>query len=168
MDNLKNISLSPLFSGLTDLQIDRFRRVVSIFDYSSGELIIREGERGDSIVILLDGTVEVVRALTLITNRERLDNREKTFTLIDSKNLPFLGEMAFYCDNYMRSATVRARTDVTAALLTRDAFLGICETDYETGYRVLNNIAIKLAATVQEQNMNVLKLTTAFSLILEK
>ena len=48
-----------------------------------------------------------------------------------------------------------------------DLFL-ICDKNTDIGYKVMKNLAKILSRKVIETNQNVLKLTTAFSLVLER
>ena len=47
-------------------------------------------------------------------------------------------------------------------------FQTICNDNNEIGYKVMMNLAKILSRKVLETNQNVLKLTTAFSLVLER
>ena len=46
---------------------------------------IKEGDDGDTIVLLLSGEVSITQALTLKNSKTIMDNREKTSIRIDSK-----------------------------------------------------------------------------------
>jgi len=49
-----------------------------------------------------------------------------------------------------------------------DDLFTICNNNTDIGYKVMKNLAKILSKKVLETNQNVLKLTTAFSLVLER
>ena len=53
-------------------------------------------------------------------------------------------------------------------MLYRDDFFSICEQNTQVGYKLLKNIAHILSGRHMDANKNIMKLTTALSLILEK
>lgn len=64
MDTLKKVDFLGelvLFRQLTTLELLRVLRVVYEHNYNDQELIVSEGERSDSIYLLVEGTVEVRR-----------------------------------------------------------------------------------------------------------
>jgi HEAT repeat protein len=50
----------PLFAGLDPEDLERIAMVATEHDWAEGEALIREGDLGDSMVILTEGTVRVV------------------------------------------------------------------------------------------------------------
>src|SRR5687768_17131950 len=51
----------PLFEGLPAEDLDRIYRMASEVTVEDGELLIAEGERSDSVFIVIDGRLEVTR-----------------------------------------------------------------------------------------------------------
>ena len=80
--------------------------------YEAGEVIFRQGDKGDRLYILVDGEVEVV-----VANPE---GAEETILAHLGPGECF-GEMALVGDN-LRMATVRSCTSVNVLTLDRDAF----------------------------------------------
>jgi Cyclic nucleotide-binding domain len=54
------LSRIPLFAGLDPEDLERIAMVATEHDWAEGETLIREGDLGDSMVILTEGTVRVV------------------------------------------------------------------------------------------------------------
>jgi len=156
-----------IFSGLTEDQIDKFCKVIMPIRFMKSDTIIREGEKGDSILLLLDGKVEITQALTLKTDTTQSDTREKSLLSLSSEAHPFFGEMSLFSEDDLRTATVKAGTVCSVARIERDEFFHICNTYPEIGNKVMRNIAQVLSRRLKQANQNVLKLTTAFSLIIE-
>jgi len=156
-----------IFAGLDEKQIERFCKVITPIQFNSGDVIIQEGDTGDSILILLDGKVEISQALTLKTDVSQADTREKSLISLSSDHRPFFGEMSLFSDDDKRSATVKAVSTCSVAKIEKNSFFSICNDYPEIGNLVMQNIARVLSHRLKQANQNVLKLTTAFSLIIE-
>jgi len=156
-----------IFSGLTEEQIEQFCKVIIPIHFNKGDPIILEGDKGNSILILLEGEVEISQALTLKTDVSGTDTREKSLIALSSSVRPFFGEMSLFSDDDLRSATVKAATPCGIARVSKDDFFHICNKYPEIGNKVMQNIARVLSRRLKQANQNVLKLTTAFSLIIE-
>lgn len=155
----------PLFEGLS---LEELHRVVSIArwrNWGAGEIIIREGEGGDTLYVLLSGAVEVTKTLTLRLSQEEFGEREKTLMRSDSREPFFFGEMAML-EGTERSATVTTTAPCETLEIERKDFLALAEAESRIGYLVLTNIAKMLSSRLRRTNMDVLKLTTALSLAL--
>ncbi|MBU0713540.1 cyclic nucleotide-binding domain-containing protein [bacterium] len=156
-----------IFSGLNEDQIDKFCKVITPIQFNKDDVIIQEGDPGDSILILLDGKVEISQALTLKTNVSQADTREKSLISLSSDFRPFFGEMSLFSENDKRSATVKAAAVCGVAKIGKDKFFKICNDYPEIGNQVMQNIARVMSRRLMQANQNVLKLTTAFSLIID-
>lgn len=168
MDTLENLGKFRLFQELTNEHLEEFRRVIEVRDYPADQAIFYEGEVGDSIYILLEGKVEINQALTLQLSRGDYDTREKSIINLTGDLFPVFGEMSLLGNDDKRSATVKAITDCKIGVIMKDDFFALCSSDPELGFRVMRNVASIVTDNLIKANQNVLKLTTAFSLILEK
>jgi len=165
--NIDNMKEYRIFKNLSNEQLDRFHKVMQIKKFSAEEVIFREGEVGDSIYLLLNGKVEINQALTLQLSKKDYDTREKSLINLSSDMHPSFGEMSLLGADDKRTATVKALTDCSMAVVMKDDFFSICESEPRLGYQVMKNIADIVTDNLVKANQNVLKLTTAFSLILE-
>ncbi|MFY2559919.1 cyclic nucleotide-binding domain-containing protein [Corallococcus terminator] len=138
MEKLAVIAASPLFEMLSPVELDRLAELARTRHCAPGEVIFAEGDLGDSLFVVVEGQVEVVRdgdpqALAVLSHPE------------------FFGEMGLIDKDY-RSATVRARTRAHLLQLTAGdlrAFRG----DHAEGFTfVVVNIARSLAARLREAN----------------
>jgi CRP/FNR family transcriptional regulator, cyclic AMP receptor protein len=87
----------PVFAGLSEEALSVLAQAVDEVDYQAGEIVVREGEPGNRMFIILSGSVEVVKNLG--------QPRETALDVMRSRN--FLGEMSIV-DSVVRSASVRA------------------------------------------------------------
>ena len=71
-------------------------------------------------------------------------------------------------NNNKRTATIKAETECEIGILYNKDLIKISENDHELGYKIMTNISKKLIDDLLITNSQVLKLTTAFSLILDK
>lgn len=165
IEAFKNYSI---FAGLDDSEIKLFTDKAVVVNVKTGNNFIVEGDVGDSIFLLLNGEVEVNQALTLSMNKSEADNREKAIIKLSSDIKPFFGEMSLFNDGDRRTASIKALTDCKLAKIGKEILFNICDAHPETGYKVMQNLCRTLCGNLVTANQNVLKLTTAFSLILER
>jgi len=156
-----------IFTGLTEEQINQFYQVIKAIHFNQGDTIIQEGDKGNSILLLLDGKVEISQALTLRTSSAQSDTREKSLIKLTGEHHPFFGEMSLFSDDDLRTATVKASSACEIARIDKNDFFRICADHPEIGCHVMHNIARVLSRRLKQANQNILKLTTAFSLIIE-
>lgn len=162
------LGASPLFVGLSPEQLARIARCTRALESKKGETVIREGDRGDAMYILIRGKVQVSRVVTLSLSRTSVGEAEKSFVELDSSNHPAFGEMALLEGDSLRGATVTALTDISLMALSQEDFDKLCEEDPLLGYRVLRNMATQLSGRLRRSNQDVLKLSSALSLALSR
>ena len=139
MPYIQHLIDCPLFAGLTENQIATFRPATNQVSFEEGAAIIREGERGVDLVILIKGRVTISKKLTLL-GEDETDERDKTFITLDAKAKPFFGEMALLLDDSLRTATVTASTDCEMVVMEKEGFLKTCMEHPEVGVKVMENI----------------------------
>ncbi len=79
-----------------------------------------------------------------------------------------MGELSLFSEDKKRTATVRALTKCKIGYLTSKDFFEVCNSNKDIGYIVVSNIANIVAENLIKSNRDVLKLTTAFSLVMSK
>ncbi len=155
------------FRGLTADEIRTFYPFMEIKCIKENEIIIREGEKGDFMFLLLEGNVEISQPLTLPMSPGARDTREKTFIRLSHESRPFIGEMSLIQPDIPRSANVKALTHCTIGFFKNSDLETLAENHPHIGAVIMKNIACKLANDLRTANQNVLKLTTALSIIME-
>ncbi len=108
---LKRESLGrlPLLASLPPDEIDFLAATLHSFEVPAGTLLLQEGAVGDRLYIVLDGQVEIIKALA--TDAERLLALRGPGT--------FLGEMSLLSENHQSTASVRASTTLQLLEMTR-------------------------------------------------
>jgi HEAT repeat protein len=106
MQRLLVLRQVSLFSGLSLERLQAVERIVRESRYVGGEAIVREGEPGDELFLIIEGEVDVLRAAG--TSAEERLNRLGPGD--------YLGEMAVL-DGSPRSTTAVARSEVRALVL---------------------------------------------------
>jgi sigma-B regulation protein RsbU (phosphoserine phosphatase) len=102
----------PLFSSLPALELERLAGTLRRCEFPPGAVMIREGERDEHFFILLDGEVEVIKALN--TPDERLLGIYPGGTMF--------GEMSIFNPEGTHTASVLSRLNVQALEMTRQDF----------------------------------------------
>ncbi|MBV66811.1 MAG: hypothetical protein CMG26_00475 [Candidatus Marinimicrobia bacterium] len=157
-----------IFDGLSEQEIEKFIKLMTFKKVKKNEVIIKEGDNGDTIILLLNGEVSMTQALTLKNSKAISDNREKTSIRIDSKKSHhFFGEISLFNEVDKRTATITATSDCEIAILDDNEIIKLCNENHTLGYKIMKNLAEKLASSLERTNSQVLKLTTVFSLILD-
>jgi hypothetical protein len=106
MERLLTLRRVSLFSHLSLERLQAVERITEQAEYVKGEVIVREGARGEDLYLLVEGEVEVVRGAG--TSAEERLNRMGPGS--------HFGEIAVL-DGSPRSATVVAATDVRVLVL---------------------------------------------------
>lgn len=160
---------TELFKGLSPEQIRKFLNICRTVRFSANEIIMKEGELGDSMYIIQEGSVEVIKRLILASlEDDESADKSKVFTRIDAKGRhPVFGEIALL-QELKRTATVRSVTDCILYEIKKVDFLSLAESDFEFGYRILLNMAGMVSERLRKADEDTVKLTTVLSMILKE
>jgi CRP-like cAMP-binding protein len=97
----------PLFAGLSRDDLHQVSRLAVRAHEGSGTQLVREGERGDELLVIIEGTVDVRHERDVLATLHAGDH---------------LGEVALLDPRARRTASVVATTPVTVAYLGRHEF----------------------------------------------
>jgi cAMP-dependent protein kinase regulator len=102
-------SAIPLFAGFTQAEFEEFIKLMNVQQYSPGEVIVREGDKGKSVYIIASGSVQVYT--TMLAGDK----------VVLAKLMPseFFGEIAFLTGK-PRTATIETIEDTTILEMTED------------------------------------------------
>ncbi len=171
MSNIKTGEIAD-FELLTGLAAKERETVCSLLKekyYPEGKVIFNEGDQGGEIFFLLTGEVEISQALTLpMSKAADYDSRDKSIVRLSGENGAVFGEVSIFGNEDTRTATVTALTDCRMGVLSEKDFFQILVSNKQVGYKILLNLIRIVCDRLVTANKNVLKLTTALSLILEK
>ncbi|MDN5304087.1 MAG: small conductance mechanosensitive channel [Fusobacteriaceae bacterium] len=107
------INKIEFLKSLSEKSKNELSKKIKLFKYGKGEIIVNEGEEGDSFFIIQSGIVDI-----LINNRKIVNLREGDF----------FGEMSLLTGN-KRNATVVATIDLEVLVLDKVTFREIIEND---------------------------------------
>jgi CRP-like cAMP-binding protein len=111
----------PLFSRLTERELLRVMQAVEVREYKDGEAVIREGDKGDELFIVLEGKVRVARGEQVLTHLGPGEH---------------VGEMALI-RSVPRSATVSAVGPAELIAIRRADFFEILRKEHEIAVKML-------------------------------
>jgi CRP-like cAMP-binding protein len=159
---------TAVFAGLPEEKLAKISAIVKVVEFPANHIVMKEGESGESLYILVEGEVEVSKSLVLRSSAASIDPRDKSLIRLSSKSLPFFGEMSLFQKESMRSATVRSVSPCRFAVIELADLVTLAESDHEIGYRTFLNISWVLSERLGKTNDDLLKVTTALGLALER
>jgi len=139
----------PLLAKLTVKQLEQVRRFGELCMAMPGTRIIKKGDPGEALYLVLAGEVRV-----------RLIIRMEDKTLFTIKAGEFFGEMALF-NNSPRSADVVAVTETRLMRVTQEAFMLFVEEIPELASKVLYTLASTLTDRLVAANARYQKDTVA-------
>lgn len=166
----RDISILKETALFKDLTVEQIRNLLSISKkvlFSENDIIIKEGEVGDTMHIMLEGTVEVAKSLIIEGMDNKITGKDKVFTKLNVGQHAVFGEITLL-EECRRTATVRAVTDCVLYEIKKDDFLRLAGEDYELGYRVLLNLSRIVSSRLRKADEDTIKLTTVLSIILKE
>jgi CRP-like cAMP-binding protein len=135
-DHLRNI---PIFTDLSDSDLNRIASKMVSRDYEKGQMILLEESTGETFFIITSGTVKVTRLSD--------DGREVILALLGESD--FFGEMSLL-DGEGRSANIVANEDAEVMTLSRRDFLECLETYPKIAISLLEELAVRLRKSDQQ------------------
>jgi len=133
MQRLLALRQVSLLSGLSLERLQAVERIASEAEYVKGEVIVREGEPGDELYLLVDGAVDVIKHAGA-ADEERLNALGAG---------AYFGEMAVL-DGSPRSATVVAASDARVLVLAGSRLRELVHEMPELAFDLLRVLAERL------------------------
>lgn len=151
IEKLKQI---PLFSEIRKNQksMEKLADICKTRYYKKGDIIIKEGETGDEMFIVMSGGVEILK-------RTRAGDDYTVVRLLAEHNV-FIGELALIDDD-TRSATVRASMDSDFLVIRKKDFVSLGNDYPKIGLTITRAIAKLLAGRLRKTNQDMLTLFDA-------
>jgi CRP-like cAMP-binding protein len=163
-DDLKR---SPMFESLDDDELSQVLRTLKEKPFSKGDVIMQEGEPGDTMYLVIHGELEVTKGLTMKFGDDDFRETEKVLNRIGPEDHPVLGEMALIARE-KRSASIVAVSDGLLLEMQREDFIGMIETLPRVGNKLLMKISELLVSRLRQSSEDITRLTTALSIALSK
>ena len=111
MDRLLALRRVPLFAHLSIDQLEAVNRMLTESEFQAGEFIVREGEAGSELFVLIEGEVQVLKRQAAGSDR----------LLSTLRPVAWFGEIAIL-DDSPRSASVVASSDARLLALRGERF----------------------------------------------
>jgi len=137
MEMVRFLQDQPLFGGVGDAAMQAITRLMRPQEFAAGDVIVHEGEDGDSLFVICSGTVEVLKACP--TAADPLGKRIAVLNVGD-----VFGEMELI-DMQRRSASIRALQPVRVLALSNGGLFQVYESDLPTFTLIVMNLARELS-----------------------
>lgn len=161
------VQKASIFKNLSEEEISEVLNIMLEKRFHKTDLIMQEGDEGSTMYMLLEGEVEVSKALTMKFSGEDIRKAEKVLSILRAQDHVILGEMALIAKE-KRSASILAKTDCVLLEIRRDDFMRLIETKPPLGVKVLLSLAELMSSRLRHSDENVIRLTTALSIALSR
>lgn len=131
----------PLFANMDPSKLRLLAFTSERITYEPGDLVVKQGDAGDSAFVVLSGQAEVIL--------ENDDGGETILYQIDGGQV--VGELAMLCDT-PRSATVRAHSELVALKLNREVFVELARQDPYFSFEMTRDLGRRLLHTTAGLN----------------
>jgi sulfate permease, SulP family len=135
------LEASALLTGLDDAERSHLDSLMLQKLYRAGEAIIKSGEPGDELMLVLHGSASVI-----VSGPDG-----ESVRIAGVRRGATIGDIAFL-DHALRSATVIADEDTTVAILRRGDYDMLCLSHPRLVQQLLANLALTMAARLRHTN----------------
>ncbi len=135
VDLLKRI---PLFANIETSKLKLLAFTSERVTYAAGESLFQQDEMGDSAHIIMAGQADVI-----------VETKSGPLTVATIGKDDFVGEIAILCD-VPRTATVRAKTDMTTLCITKELFFRLITEFPQMAVEIMRVLAQRLEKTTKE------------------
>ena len=132
LDELRQI---PLFADLSEEDLEQLYEMAETVSVPVGQFVLREGDPGDSLYVVLDGELEVTK---------RQGSQDVLLALYEPGQ--FFGEMALL-EQAPRSASVRTLRESTLLMISQAAFQTLLSCSASAPLKVLHTVTTRLRST---------------------
>lgn len=140
------VGQSPFFAEFEREDIDVLSDYMHVFRAEPGQSIIREGDDGDFMLMILSGAVDIYK--------NSPEGERQLMTTVSPGHT--LGEMSMI-DGEPRFATCEASDTVTFAVLTRDSMANIILEKPSLGAKILIKLVTLLSQRLRHTSAQLLK-----------
>jgi signal transduction histidine kinase len=132
LDELRQV---PLLADLTEEDLERLYEMAETVSIPTGQLVLQEGDPGDSLYVVLDGELEVTKR----------HGRQEVLLAV-YKAGQFFGEMALL-EQAPRSASVRTLRESRLLLISQAAFQTLLTCSPSAPLKILHTVTSRLRST---------------------
>jgi len=120
----ESITGFPLFKGFTVNGAKRLLEAGEVKEYATGDVLLKEGDNSDFVVLILSGKLEVF-----------VERDGKNLVLTEAKPGTIIGELAMLC-GMPRSASVQAKENSAVLVWPDEAFRTLLLRDPSLSQRI--------------------------------
>lgn len=153
-DRIKKLSQIPLFGSFSkDTEsLEKLNSICSLKDYDEESIVIAEGDNGDDMFIVFEGTVEI--------RKRTRSGDEYTVVQLKAEYNVFFGELAIVSEGE-RSATVITKSKCSFLVITKKDFEAFCEEHPTIGLHITREILKTVSARLRKTNDDMLTIFDA-------
>lgn len=167
MEPLEAIKKSSIFSSLEEEELAEILKIITERRFHKGDVIMQEGDEGDTMYLVVEGEVGVSKSLTMKFADDDYRKTEKVLTRLVPEDHEIFGEMALIGED-SRSATINALSDCIFLEIKREDFIRLIEDNSTLGVKMLMNLSQLLTERLRQSSKDVTRLTTALSIALSR
>lgn len=153
-ERLEKLAKIPLFSSFSDNMesLKKLDEICSVREYDEGAIVIAEGDTGNEMFIVFEGTVEI--------RKKTRSGDEYTVVELNAEHNVFFGELAIVSDGE-RSATVITKSKSIFLVIHKNDFENFCEDYPSIGLHITREILKTVAARLRKTNDDMLTIFDA-------
>lgn len=137
--SLQKLMQIPLCRGLTELEASQILVIAEETSLRRGDVVFNEGDPGDSLYLLLDGTLEILKK----------DKAGESLSLAKLSDGSVVGEMGLLSGQAPRSATAVAESDARLLKLSGARFMRLLAEDNLAALKMVRNLAQVMSRRLQ-------------------
>jgi signal transduction histidine kinase len=132
---LEELRQIPLFADLSEEDLEQLYRMAETVSIPAGQLVLQEGDQGDSLYVVLTGELEVTK-------------RQGSQDILLAVYMPgqFFGEMALL-EQAPRSASVRTLQESRLLVISQAAFQTLLTCSPSAPLKILHTVTSRLRST---------------------
>ena len=131
---MTELSQVSIFRSLSSGELEAISRTLRLIEAPEGTVLLKEGDKGDSFLIIKEGQVEVVKNLG--TSDEKILNHIGP--------AGYVGEMSLLAADGRRNASVRTTKQSCAWEMTQSDFQNLMQNNPHSAYEVLRQLSQRL------------------------
>ena len=128
----------PIFAQIDPAKLKLMAFASERVTYKPGQVLFKEGERGDAAYIVLKGTADIM-----------ISSDSGPLRVASLSDNEIIGEIAILCD-IPRTATVQAATELTTLKITTELFFRMLMDFPEMGVEIMRVLAHRLEQTTAQ------------------
>ena len=135
LDEVELLRKIPLFSKIEPSKLKLLAFTSERLTYAEGDVLFEQGDAGDAAYIMIGGKADVV-----------VDTPGGPLVVATLDENEIVGEIAILCD-VPRTATVKAKTEVTTLRITKDLFFSLVVEFPQIAVEIMRELAHRLEVT---------------------